>query len=350
MKLLFITRNFPPQVGGMEQYSKSLYQALRKHVDVDLRINKKGRSGLPLFFVGTAIWLLINGRKYSHIHFGDGVLAPLALWVKWFSFAKVSCTIHALDITYSNWLYQKIVPTFLRKLDKIICVSDYTRSQCVKRGIKESLTDVIPNGINLSDLVAKNPEQTDLLNKTFHLANRKTLVSVGRLIKRKGHAWFISEVMPLLPQNYVLLIAGDGPEKGHIQSVIKKYNLGERVHLLGLVNQQQKAALYTVADLFVMPNIKVDGDAEGFGISIIEATGFGTPCIASRLEGITNAIVEHQTGSLVESGNPHAFSEAILADNFDRNNVATITQATYDWESIVLKYLKTFSCLETRNP
>ena len=342
MRLLFITRNFPPQTGGMEQYSWNLYQMLRQKTGTDLLANTGGKFMLPLFMFRVFIVLVLKGRRYSHIHLGDGVLAIAGLWASLFSRARITITIHALDVTYNNPVYQVLIRFCLKRLDGAICVSNFTKRECLARGVTENRCRVIPNGLDLADMPVADDVLTKHLVDRFELANKKVLLSVGRLIRRKGMLWFISEVLPGLPEDYVLLIAGDGPERNTIQSVINERQLTSRVVLLGSVDSKTKACLYSFADIFVMPNIVIGGDSEGFGISIIEAGYYGTPCIGARLQGIPDAVIDGKTGTLVESGDATGFRQAILDARFDRTAVGEAVRQQFDWSRLIDDYMDFF--------
>jgi glycosyltransferase involved in cell wall biosynthesis len=69
---------------------------------------------------------------------------------------KTIITIHGLDITYNNFIYQKIIPNSVNKLDKIICISNSTREECLKRGIDKEKIAIIPNGVNFEEFCLFN--------------------------------------------------------------------------------------------------------------------------------------------------------------------------------------------------
>jgi glycosyltransferase involved in cell wall biosynthesis len=106
--------------------------------------------------------------------------------------------------------------------------------------------------------------------------------------------------------------------------------------------------LFQTADIFVMPNIRVEGDVEGFGIVAIEAAIQGLPVVASNIEGINDAIIEGHNGFLVESGNAQAFEDKIrdILDNVNLNElseqVSEYTKQNYSWEHVSDLYLKEF--------
>lgn len=331
-------------VGGMESYSRDLYNSLRKKMDIDIVKNYRGKFLLPWFFVYCLYFILINRRTYSHIHLADGVLAPLGCIVKLITNARVSITIHALDIVYSNRFYQLLVPFCIKRLDGVIGVSRYAVNACISRGIDDNRCHVIPNGIDYSRFTAPEYPLAEIeSNHVIKLKGKKILITVGRLIKRKGIGWFVAEVMPKLPEEFIYLIAGEGPEKQNIEGIIRKENLTGRVYLIGFINEEEKASLYDKSDLYIMPNITVPGDAEGFGISIIEAASYGLPCIAADVEGVSDAVTDGITGTLIRERDAAGFRQYIINSRFDRERIKAVTRERFDWEILAAKYANIFT-------
>ena len=171
-------------------------------------------------------------------------------------------------------------------------------------------------------------------------SDTKILLSVGRLVERKGLAWFIQNVLPSVVKkepNTLLLISGVGPMRESIEQAIDDYGLSGFVHLLGRTSDDMLKDLYNAADCFVMPNISVNGDMEGFGRVLIEAALCQVPVIASGIEGIVDAIHDGKNGMLVPASNPEAHSTAIELILDDA------TKATQFGKAARIYSLKTFS-------
>lgn len=330
-------------VGGLESYSRDFYHAMKKKMDMEIIYNNKGKALLPFFLLYCICFILLNRKKYNHIHLADGALAPLGFIIKRLLAKKISITIHALDIIYPSSIYQWLIPRCISKLDYVIGVSRFSIDACIARGMEKENCSVIPNGIDFTRLPGLELS-LELIEKKYQLelANRKVLVSVGRLIKRKGIRWFVAEVMPILPEEYIYLIGGDGPERNDILQTIRALNLNHRVFLLGYISGEEKAALYQNAELFIMPNISVAGDAEGFGISIIEAAAYGLPCLATNIEGIRDAVTEGVTGRLLNERDHRGFYQGITGAQFVRKKIKQVTREKYDWSVLADRYRKIF--------
>jgi phosphatidylinositol alpha-1,6-mannosyltransferase len=170
------------------------------------------------------------------------------------------------------------------------------------------------------------------------LDKKTVLVTVGRLVPRKGVAWLVEKVMPHLDTSYVYLIAGDGPDFQRIQALLERHQIRDRVCLLGRVSDEERNVIYNASDVFIMPNISISDDVEGFGIVAIEAGSCGLPVIASNIQGIKDAVIEGKTGYLVEEGDIEGFLVKIKNMGLKKENVRSIVNSTFDWKQIYKRY------------
>lgn len=343
-KILFVSKNYPPKLGGLEMYSYNLIKEFEKDYSVYKIVLRRSNLNLVWFLPFSLLKALLLARihSFNNIHLCDGLLAPLGVLLKCFNRASVSVSIHGLDITYKNRFYQWLIPRCVAKLDKIICVSRSTRDECVHRGILRQKCWVIPNGIRPDELyLQQSPDDLRFqLEKLLdiRLQDKKILATVGRLIKRKGVAWFVDRVMPELDASYLYVIAGHGPEFDLIHRKVKDRGLQNQVVMLGRVSEKIRRLIYNAADIFIMPNITVEQDVEGFGIVIIEAGSCGLPVIASKIQGLKDAVIEGKTGYLVEEGNALGFAEMIRNMNLKKEDVRFCVNATFDWSKIYCRY------------
>ncbi|MFH0969221.1 MAG: glycosyltransferase family 4 protein [Patescibacteria group bacterium] len=367
MKILFISRAYPPIVGGIENQNYELGKWLGKIAEVKIIANKYGKIFLPLFLPFATLYTLFNLRKYDALLLGDGVLSIVGWKAKLFYNKPVICVVHGLDLTFKSGIYQKFwVNIFIKKLDKLIAVGNETAKVAkeklnISENIKNeeaniscdrnkcSLPEIvfIPNGVD-TDKFLGNYEKEDLEKVLGEkIENKKFLLTSGRLAKRKGVAWFIRNVLPKLPENVIYIVAGDGPDKGNIENAIKENHLENRVRILGYVTDETRNILFNTCDLFIQPNIKVPGDMEGFGISVIEAASCKIPVIASNIEGLKDAIIDGENGFLAELGNSEIWirkiNKLLADDNFRKEFGERARQFVIDnyrWEIIAKKYLE----------
>lgn len=351
-KILFISRAYPPIVGGIENQNYELSVWLSKIAEVKTIANTKGKKALPIFLpyaLFRALWLM---RKYDVLFLGDGVLSIVGWSVKkCYPNKKVISVIHGLDITYLSDFYQKCwVKTFIPSLDRLIAVGNETIRAGVARGIAEEKFSFIPNGVDTDKCFVPNiadpkKELSDILGESMD--GKFALLTSGRLAKRKGVAWFIRNVLPKLPENVLYVVAGDGPDKDNILSAIGETGLDARVKRLGYVDDRTRNTLFNTCDLFIQPNIRVEGDMEGFGISVIEAASCRIPVIASRLEGLQDAIKDGKDGFLIEPENADAYASKItglLSDDASRKSFGEQARQYvidhFQWATIAKRYLE----------
>jgi glycosyltransferase involved in cell wall biosynthesis len=236
-------------------------------------------------------------------------------------------------------------------MDKIICVSSYTRHECIKRGVPAELCEVVPNGVNLlefADHFTPQGMRNLQMEAADCLRGRKVLLTVGRLIERKGVVHFLTEIMPRIlahRRDICYLIIGEGPQRELIETRIASLHLNDHVVLLGRVDDDTLHAAYHLADLFVMPNIPVQNDIEGFGLVALEAAAAGTYVVASRLDGIPEAIVPGQNGTLLDPLDSEAFATTILElldDDAGRKQKGLKAQKYvhdhYSWDIVAKRY------------
>lgn len=346
MKLLYITRKYPPMVGGMEKLSYGLAQEFQKHTDLTLISWGGSQKFLPIifpYFFLLALFL-VPIKKIDHVHIGDSLLSPIGLFLKKIYAVKISITVMGLDIIWGMPIYKSLIPKIVAGFDKIICISYSTMKECVKRGISAKKITVIPPGINPQEykVSANRSDLENILNSD--LKDKKVFITVGRLVKRKGVVWFIENVLPKLNKNVIYVVIGEGEEKDKIEKVILKNNLAKRVFLLGKISEEKLKIIYNTADLFVMPNYTVKGTMEGFGIVAVEASAAGLPVVASNIEGIQDAIINNKTGILTDPLNIESFLKSInSALKLNKKEIIKTVEQNYSWPLLGQKYLKAIS-------
>ncbi len=357
--ILFITRKHPPSVGGMQRLSQSLTKEVGRLTPT--RTIYWGGSTLfvPFFVVYAFLYAIFTVPRHNQvklIHLSDALLAPLGLALRALLRVPVVVTVHGLDVTYSNRFYQWLIPLCLRRMDKVICVSSYTRHQCIRRGVPPSLCEVIPNGVNMlefSDHFTAQAMRNLQTTAGSRLHGRKVMLTVGRLIERKGVVHFLTEIMPRIVaqrQDVCYLLVGEGPQRELIETRIASLHLEDYVVLMGRVDEDTLRAAYHLSDLFVMPNIPVQNDIEGFGLVALEAAAAGRYVVASRLDGIPEAIVPGQNGTLLDPLDSEAFAETILellADDEKRKllgeKARLFVESHYSWDIIARRYQQIFT-------
>jgi len=366
MKILFISRAYPPVIGGIENHNRDLALWLGKKTDLTLVANRHGKGFLPIFLPYAFIRALSGLYRNDVLLVGDGVLAPVVFVLSWFRpKIRTACVVHGLDLRYGgsrpgilSACYQAINLPSLRAMDHIFAVSEFTKTEAVKVGIDPDRITVIQNGIDSEELVIPRDRATlDTLLGTW-TDKRFVIVRIGRYVKHKGVEWFIRNVVPRLPDE-VLFVAAGGVVSGHAAGdedyfprcthTVSELGLEKRVRLLTNLPRHDILTLLNSADLAVSPNIPVPGTMEGFGINVIEANACGLPVVASDLEGLTEAIVNGENGTLLEPGNADAYVSEItrLMENPERLKAEGLRAKDFvldrfHWDALSDRYIRVF--------
>lgn len=330
-RILFITRKYPPVRGGMERYSSELFRAWAEREDVTLVANPAGNSALPAFLARCAALLARHAQEFDQIHLADALLSALIPLVRARSRARISVTVHGLDITFRQYGYQFVVPRLVASADRVVCVSTHTARACAERGISPDRTVVIPNGIDLASLARNDRYTPPQIAKKYRFAlDRPILFSVGRLVKRKGHAWFVRHQLPALRSRFLFVIAGEGPEKSAIERAATEVGAASDVRLLGAIDDEERAFWLDTAYAYLMPNISVPNDPEGFGISCLEAVAHRLPVCTTGIEGLADQM-------------RYCYPlEELLKPELPKRTPAEWKElrATIDWKHVVEAYLR----------
>ncbi len=357
MKILFATRKYPPIVGGMEQFAYDLSQALAAKTDVVLvKWSGAGRTKAVLvalpYLTARMFFKLCRGG-IDVVHVNDGLLAPSGLLLARLFRKPLTVGLHGLDVTYTNPLFKAVVPWAVRRAGHVFCISQAAADEAVKRGVPEARVEVVP--IAVRDELHGKSGRAKLVKGLDLPAGSQILLTVGRLVKRKGAEWFIDNVLPGLAEDYpklVYVVVGEGEERPAIEAAVQRRRLSKHVRVAGRLDGELYAAAYNGADVFVMPNIAVPGDVEGFGLVLLEAALCERPVVAADLEGIKDAVADGRNGVLAPSGDAAAFRGAVshflndtaYAREFGKQ-ARRYTLENYRWPKIADRYVNAYKNL-----
>jgi glycosyltransferase involved in cell wall biosynthesis len=375
MEVLFVTHKYPPSTGGMEKQSYELIEGMRQHVRVHAIVPQAGQSKLAFFRSLRSRILAICAANpgITHVHFNDALIAAVCLRHKGYTHLRRIVTVHGLDVVFPNrWYQRRILPAF-NAYDLIIAVSTATAEACIARGIDPQKVVVVPNGVDHAIV----EQAAEAKQKPAHPLAPKDpyLVCLGRAVKRKGFSWFIQEVLPQLPPNtHLLLIGPFAAEPTRTERILGNLpaSLRQQITLalgfptdeaplrtllsshpnvrhLGKLPWPDVVQLISGAHAFVMPNIPVEGDMEGFGLVCLEASLCGTPVLAARLDGIPEAIHDGGNGRLLPSGDAAAWAAAltiVLQSPVNSQDAANYTLRHFSWAKMAQDYQKAFLRLD----
>lgn len=271
-------------------------------------------AGIYVLMGAIAAVRLCQKEKFDliHVHWPF----PHAIWgwcVQLFYKTPMVLIFHGAELLLSKRFpfVNPVLKFFIKRSSGLSCNSNYTAAQ-LKRLTGQDI-NIIPYGASIEVKAVKEKKENSEL--TVNELNKRVLF-VGRLIERKGIPYLIEAMQAVIAAsdltNVVLDIVGSGPEKLPAEALVKDLGLQNNVVFHDVVSDEKLCELYQSASVFVLPAI-VDskGDTEGLGVVLVEAMSFMVPVIASRVGGITDVVIDDETGLLVPEKNIAALSAAI---------------------------------------
>jgi phosphatidylinositol alpha-1,6-mannosyltransferase len=339
-RALVITRNLPPLVGGMERLLWHIVDELRAEYEVHV-VGPRGcgeylpadvnASEVPL----RPLWRFLASAKFVSarlalrlkpqlVFAGSGLTAPAAWLAARLSGGHCVAYLHGLDIEAGHRLYHLLWHPFLRHCDRLLVNSSYTRRLAESVGIDPQRIEMLHPGVALPERV-----QAGLLRERFRqdhrLEDRPVMLYVGRITARKGLLPFVRDILPSIDAgipSWRLVVIGSEPvdalahkeEIGErLRDALQGNGLGDRITWLPHVDDRELTAAYFAADVMIFPVQELAGDHEGFGMVAMEAAAHGLPTVAFAAGGVTDAVANGRSGTLVRPGDNDAFAQATIA-------------------------------------
>lgn len=252
--------------------------------------------------------IVIATRRRSkivfHLHPGSGFciirMLTLAIFLRGIARQHVLVFMHTpyLERYLKNTVWRLIIGTLIRSVDRTIVLTTYARNLLDKYGLAGT-ADVIPNPFH------GNVRPTGRMKEIGDVIN---VLTMGRLVKGKGILETV-KAMVALPENYHLVVAGDGELEGELRKEIHFHSLESRVRMLGWISGSEKAELLASASVFCLPS-KVDS----FGMSFVEAQHYDLPIVAFRHPPVME-VIRQDAAVFVDSLEPNVLSLAIEKAN-----------------------------------
>lgn len=239
---------------------------------------------------------------------------------------------HEVFLPFASYVYlmESLIPLCYKK-NNFATLSESSKQDLIKMGIKPEKIVVIPPGI---DLTKYQPN--------FASKEKNLIIHVGRLKKYKSTEHLIYATQKLINKrkNIKVVIIGDGDDLPRLQSITQKLNLTNWITFTGYLSESEKIQYYQKATLLVENSLK-----EGWGMIVIEANACGTPVIAARSAGLKDAVLDHKTGFLYDYGNIDELVEKIdwLLSDLEQNQkmaeVAIQWAKNFSWQSAAEKMM-----------
>jgi len=229
---------------------------------------------------------------------------------------KVIIYVHGEEITTATGgrLHGNRRGQYLRSADKVVAVSGFTCDALTREmGVRPAALALIQNGVD-TDRFTPGPVDTALLAK-HGLVGKKIVLTVGRLVPRKGIDMALRAMRLVVNQlpNVHHIIVGEGDYRVELERIIVQEQLQAHVTLVGKTSDEELLGYLRSCDVFLMPNRTMpDGDTEGFGLVFREANACGKPVVGGRAGGAVEAVVDGETGLLVDGHAVNSIASAVL--------------------------------------
>jgi len=326
-----------PLFGEYARFSGVKSTEIRNNIEIHhpryLVLPKVGMYLTPILMAWTitrAIKKLIKqGEAFDlidgHYFFPDGVAIAKAAENAGLPF---TCTARGTDINLipqqekARLMIQKV----FKKASHTMAVCQALKDEMIAIGAKEKKVTVLRNGVDLELFKPSKEIERDQLKASLAI-EKKLVMSVGWLIERKGHYLIIEAIKEL--DNVVLAIAGDGPDRKKLETLVAKHNLKERVLFLGSLAQVELNNWFRAADVTVLASSR-----EGWANVLLESMASGTAVVASKVWGTPEVVAAPEAGVLVER-TADGIKKGIttLLENPPNRETTRIYAEQFDWLS-----------------
>lgn len=336
---LCITNDFGPRAGGIETFIIGLIERLpfgsvivytasqegstpfdaqwMSNYGVEV-IRDRSRILLPTPRVSRAVSSLLESRKIRTVFFGAA--APLALMsnaLRRKGAERIVALTHGHEVWWSKvWPFTWAMRRIGDGVDHLTYLGEFTRnniSSALSSESQRAMVKIAP-GID-TDHFAPHAGAA-ALRKELGLHDKNVIVSVGRLVHRKGQDILIEslpEILRSIPNAHILFV-GEGPYRKYLLKRVHELNLSDHITFIGRVNYADLPRYISVGDIFAMPSrSRLAGlEVEGLGIVYLEASACGLAVIGGNSGGAPDAVLEGETGYAVDGTSVPAVARAAI--------------------------------------
>lgn len=324
---VMVSSSFLPGRGGIESYLAELCEALAPQLAVLAAAERDGKTlpvdlGYPTHpFSGRLLWpgakavrATVKAARIentSKVLFGTPwplVLMGPRLKTRGLSYAVI---VHGAEMLVPSRIpgVRRQLARALAGAELLFAVSDYTAEKLREfiggRGHTVPPIELLRARVDLDRFHPDAAERTgDGVRAKYGIAEEdRAVLCFGRLVERKGVHRMI-DAMPRIAAEVpeaTLVVAGTGPEESKLRSQAKK--VGARVVFAGRVAEEDAAAIYATADVFALPVVDrwFGLEVEGLGVVLLEASACGVPCVAGRSGGTPEAVIDGETGFVIDA-------------------------------------------------
>jgi len=336
-KILLVTNDLGPHTGGIESFilgllgemdgsqvviytsceigSEEFDKGLAQKFGVVV-IRDRAKVLLPTPRINRAVAQVMKDYDARVIWFGAAApLGGMSGHLRRSGAKRIVALTHGHEVWWSKlWPFSLVMKTMAGQIDALGYLGEFTKRAMMKAvGDSTEMVRIAP-GISI-DHFTPGPKSVDLA-KELGVENKELVLCVGRLVHRKGQDRLI-EAMPRVLKsipNAALLIVGEGPRRDVLEKLVAKHNLEGAVRIVGRLSYDKLPEVIRLGDVFAMPSrSRFFGlEVEGLGIVYLEASACGVPILAGASGGAPDAVLEGETGLVVDGKNTDAIADSII--------------------------------------
>ena len=351
MNIMLLAAEFPPRMrGGMANYSYNIAKRLAANNNVEVMSLPEYSTGknyaLNLRFICDVTRNLRRARKKKkqvivYVISFRPEFSLIGFYAKKLGMPLVFNGV-GLDMytTHPAFVFTRRIACKIS--NQIICGANFQKKFLIKNGAIPTKIHTILGGVD-TERFKPSLSDRDELRRLFCIENKFVLLSLGRLVKRKGFDDSIKALAHLKDiEDIILLIVGDGQEKVSLKKLARNLSVEGKVKFLGFVSSDILPKIYNAAELFVAPFKIIGRDMEGFPLVAQEAQACGVPVVSTNTAGLPELIENDKTGFLVHMNSHREIAEKIRTLYEDRRllielarNARKRAEELLDWEVVV---------------
>ena len=367
-RVLVVTNDFPPTLGGIQTYIRDYLNALVTHAGipaenivvfastqdadaaaefdtaVDYRVVRWPRKiMLPTPQVARRMRQLIREYHIDTVWFGAAApLAAIAPSARAAGATRVVASTHGHEVGWSMFPGTRAVLRYIgRNVDTLTFVSRYVRGRIAGVFGPDVAWEPMPGGVDAASFTPDEQVRQRLRHRVG-VEGKKVIVAVSRVVPRKGQDTLVAAMPQILREvpDAHLVIVGPGDYAEKLQRRAEKLRVAQHVTFTGPVQPEDLAGYYSLGDVFALP-VRTQGgglSVEGLGIVFLEAQAAGSAPVAGKGGGAPETVIDGVTGEIVDGRDTAAVATCLSNFLNDPERAADLAAAgqkrvaeAWDW-------------------
>lgn len=372
-KVLMIANDFPPMIGGLARWyervcatvppsrvvvltpqapeadgfdARQSYRIIRRRVPRGT--HPLGRL-LQIVLLTMHAARIVRRERVQVVHIGHLHLGLIGMALKRWLAVPYVLYLHGGEM--APYMRFRFVRTVARAIAREACLvvvnSTFTRRHFEALGICNPHVELLTISVE-TDRFRPDLDVREIRTR-YGLDGKQTILTVGRLVERKGHDMIIKALRSVQQRAgpTVYVIAGTGPREEVLRELAARVGCEREVVFTGYLAEHDLPLLYAACDVFAMPSRALDqrDGVEGFGIVFLEAGACGKPVVGGRSGGIADAVADEVTGLLVDPVDVNDVADALVrllvqkeqAQQFGQQGRRRAESLTSAWEAALTR-------------